>query len=809
MNQSLKDKIPYWHFDKDIMVFEDGSLGKGYQLEGFDINCTTGEKINQLSLSLEHLLTGTAEGLSLQFFYKVSANYKDEIGNHHQVSNKAPAIYSDIKTARFEFFKSNIKYKNYFKSEIYLFVRSTKHQYSKQKFWESLKKYEPILKNEYEAFKKRFLRSCQQIENALNHCALNPKILNSSEWHSICFKYFNLERVETLGVPQYRDESLYLAPNFSEQLALTDVSYSKSHIEIGNKKFRVITLGVLPEGMTYSAMIHEFTKLPFHFWLSQGIKIEDQKKELEKLQLQRRIAHSMASGSKNVSDIESESKLEQIEGLIKELLDGSEKLVSMNLNVIIWDENLEELDNKTDSILKAFKALNQSEGLVEVFPALDAFLGAAPGVCRGLRDKKVKSSNASHLCPVYGNWSGNKNPVCLLPTRDYSLFALDPFAKELPNWNGLIFGGSGAGKSFTISQLMLQFYGQKPTPKIVWIDNGASSQRLLEVLDGEFIDLNIDSKICLNMFDLNGEDTPSTSKIKLILAALESILKDEGSPGLPKRDKALLEEAIFTTYEKLHGTIPTLSDLKLALQDHRNPDMKKYAEILYSWTGNTAYGRMLDGQSNVKLSKDLITIEMKGLDTYPELQNVFLLLFTDFIKNEAAKDTSKPYLLIIDEAWKLFETQSGLSFTLEAYRTFRKFNGGIWCISQNYKDFLSNQDIKNAIFPNTSSVFILRQRKIDWDDFQKTMDFSEDETAVVKSLELVKGEYSEFLYMQDERKIVLRLIPDPLSYWICTTDGHDKAKIEAMKLKYPNLSTIEVLKKLAYGESTDAQKLKT
>ena len=113
---------------------------------------------------------------------------------------------------------------------------------------------------------------------------------------------------------------------------------------------------------------------------------------------------------------------------------------------------------------------------------------------------------------------------------------------------------------------------------------------------------------------------------------------------------------------------------------------------------------------------------------------------------------------------------------------------------------MSNQDIKNAVFPNTSSVFILRQRKIDWEDFQKTMDFSEDETEVIKSLELVKGEYSEFLYMQDERKVILRLIPDPLSYWICTTDGSDKAMIDKMKVKYPELKTIDVLKKIAYGE---------
>jgi len=63
---------------------------------------------------------------------------------------------------------------------------------------------------------------------------------------------------------------------------------------------------------------------------------------------------------------------------------------------------------------------------------------------------------------------------------------------------------------------------------------------------------------------------------------------------------------------------------------------------------------------------------------------------------------------------------------------------------------------------------------------------------------LVKGEYSEFLYMQDENKIILRLIPDPLSYWICTTDGHDKAMIQKVKNKFPDLPTIEILKKIAF-----------
>lgn len=798
MSKTIKDRLKIWHQDSDFLVFSDGSFGKGFSLVGFDISCKADEEINLFCEHLESLFVTLPEDYSLQFFYKLTPNVRDLIEEHKQVSSHSKAVYQPIRNARLDFLETNERNKNYFVPEIYCFVRGPAHSYRKKKLFEKTEGYRSLFKNEYHDHKSKFERMLTQIESGFRSLSLSPKPLAVSEWYKIAFSYLNFSRSSDIGIPELRDDSIH---TILDQLILTDISVDKDMIKIGKDHFRVLTLALLPEGCTRAAMIDAFTKLPFHFWLCQNLKIIDQRKELSKLELNRRVANSMVSGSSNISDIESETKLGQIQTLVRELHEGSERMISWDFNVIIWGKDKEELETKTDEVLRAFRGLNQAEGLLETYAGLDAFLGSVPGLCEGFRHKKIKSSNAAHLIPLYACWKGNSQPVCLLPNRDSSLFSLDVFSKSLPAWNGLIFGGTGAGKSFTITQLMLQFYGQSPTPRIIWIDNGASSQRMLEVLDGEFIDLTLESGITLNLFDLeDGQTDPPPAKIKLILGILELILKDDEKKGLPKREKALLEETIFSLYKSKNGAIPVLSDLREALLNHKDLELKKFGQILFSWTGETAYGRMLDQQSNVKLTKDLTTIEIKGLDNHRDLKDIFLLLFTSYIKQEAARDLETPYLLIIDEAARLFVTPSAKDFAIDCFRTFRKYNAGIYCISQNYRDFLSDRELAESLLPNATNVFILRQRKIDWTDFKEAFDFNEAQVNAIKSLEIVKGKHSEFFLVQDEAQAVLRLVPEPLSYWICTSDGSDKAKIAAMERKYPNERKIEILMRLAKGE---------
>lgn len=799
VSRVFADRLPFWHFEENTMVFSDGSLGAGFKLNGFDASVSGLENFNQFGFALENLINTAREGLTLQVYYKVGHDVSKVLKEHESLTGGHDGSYDEIASERFSYLKRQAKSGQFFVGDIYLFTRSEKTKYIKKRFWQSEKKFSLLTKNQFQEQKEKFERDLRQIESSLLQSQLRPQRLGSRKWLKILFDVLNPSRSKDIGYPVFSlDEDSPFSLPVSQQLVLSDAIVNTDSVEINGEKLRCITLKTLPESQTVIGMVQPLLELPFDYEVSQTIRICDQKKEMERLNVNRRVTHSFASGSGNVSDLESESKLGHIVELIRELLEGSEKVVSSSVTVFVRAKKQNELQERTDAVLKSFRSVNQSEGISETLGNFDAYISALPGVCAPFRDKKMKSSNAIHLMPLYRPWSGNERPVCVLPNRSGELVNIDPFASNLPNWNGLIFGGSGAGKSFTILHLMLMFCGQKPKPKIVWIDNGASSERLLQVLGGEFIDLNIKSKIRINPFDLEpGEVKPTPSKIKLLLAVLESILRENETSGLLKRSKALLEEAIFKLYADKNDGVPTLSDLRTFLSEHVNPELKAYADTLYSWTGETAYGQMLDGETNITLTKDLITVETKGLDDYPDLQNVFLLLFTDFIKSEASRDKTRPYLLILDEAWKLLQTPSGLQFTIEAYRTFRKFFGGIWCISQNYKDFLFNADVKNAIFPNTTSVFVLKQRAIDWADFAETLQLNETEIEAIKSLEVKKGEYSEIFFMQEAGRSILRIAPDPLGYYICTSDPVDKSAIEAEEKNSPELTKLEILKKLA------------
>ena len=118
---------------------------------------------------------------------------------------------------------------------------------------------------------------------------------------------------------------------------------------------------------------------------------------------------------------------------------------------------------------------------------------------------------------------------------------------------------------------------------------------------------------------------------------------------------------------------------------------------------------------------------------------------------------------------------------------------------------MNDNSLKDSLLPNNSHVVILRQKQIDWEHFGKAFSFNEAQLEAIKSLRIEKGKYSEFFYMQDDNQAILKLIPEPLSYWIATTDAGDKIKIANLLKEDPKLSPLEVRKRLAFDTTEDKE----
>ncbi len=453
--------LNFWHFFGDHLVFGDGSMGCGFKLKGKDISCAAEDEINQFTRKVENLVTSLPEGSSLQFLYRLTPNVKESVNNHIGLSKSCPIEnYDKILESRAKHLRGGIEQKRFFSPEIYLFFKGKPHSFKKQKLFQKSGEFEQVEKENFKHHVEDFERAASQVESSLIDCGLFSKRLTKKEWFSLLYEHFNLARSEKQEPPKLKGPKVFSPSSLLSQTLLSDIHLAKDHIEIGKYKFRVISLKTLPD-TTHSGLINALLGMSFHCWVSQVVKVCDQSQEYNKLQLKRRLTHSMVSGSSNVSDLESESKLGQIEGLLSEIIDSSEKIVEVDLNVIIWGETDRELEERSNEVLRTFKSLNHAEGLVETYATFDAFMKSAPGHCKLNRAKKMKSSNLSHLIPAFSYWRGNKKSSCLIPNRENVLVSIDPFAPELPNWNGFVVGSSGSGKSFTINQLILMFMGDQ------------------------------------------------------------------------------------------------------------------------------------------------------------------------------------------------------------------------------------------------------------------------------------------------------------------------------------------------------------
>lgn len=816
MDASLAEELPFWDFidgPKAHAILFDGSLVGGLKVGLVDVECFDEAETNAFTMGLRSALNSISEGTTLQFVLGVRSDFSDVLKAHSE--GKSTEIHPLVKSIA-DFRESSLKDAmdsgELYRPELFVYVRTPVVE---AKAVSIFKKKELFSEKAADAYQETLEVLGQNIETLISSfeaLGLSCHELEKSEILENVYEFLNPKRSRLEPVPQVKtfdehdlekdilDEVEWLATQSPrEQLVFGDLVLGFEQFTLDGFYHRVITLKTLPE-ITYAGMIASFLRLPFHYDLILSLEVPPQASEMAKLQQKRKMAHSMAITSGNkASDLESETKLSSTEELIRELLNTGQRIYAVQMSLVLKAEaNIEgakKLNREVREVLSRFRALQGAEGLEESVGAWKVLKNNLPAAPLSLeRARKMKTNNLADFLPVYGPREGDKNPVVLFRNRLNGLVSYDGFDPGLGNYNILCTGSSGAGKSFLNNAILMQELARGL--RVFIIDIGGSYKKLTEALGGQYLEVNLSDHYRINPFDLpNPNEEPSNQKLKSLLACVESMVSEDEKAKLPKLDRALLERAIIELYKsrRAKGEVPVLSDLARYLSAFEEPSMKAISKMLYLWTGERPYGRLLDGPGSLRTDASICTFDLKGLSAYPDLQSVMILILTDFILTQVEGDRTARKRIILDEAWELLKSNAAASFMEYCARTLRKTGSGITFITQGVEEIVASP-IGPAILNNTATKFVMLQRG-DSEILRDTLKLNNQEIGLIHSLSQKKGEFSEGFMIEGDHRQVVRIYPSPFEYWLSTSDAQDNLYLS--KLREQGLDLVQAIEKAA------------
>ncbi len=814
----LCEELPYWELESHILN-HDGSVSSGIEISPLDIDCFDNDRINQLTGSLRSLVNTVPENYTLQLLVSTDSDFSKILDRHKNLINTKSEFLLDLDEYRQKRILDQIEKNDLQRTRIFLFLKSPQLQVKVGLFFRAVKYFSKNFNENFSNRLQELKESADSIKASLSSMGFSTKTLSKEDMVFLIYRYLNPERSKNIPAPEifspkeeeYDLESVNKEPELSlpsprSQLVFGDLILDKDDFVLDNYRTRVLTLKTLPE-ITLSGQMKSFLKFDFHYDLLFTFKVSDQGKEIKTLERRRRTANSLSQARPGqVTDLENESKLSTTEGLLRELIDTGQRIFVSELSVILREENsksgIKNLNQKSREVLSKFKTLSGAEAIQESYGAWKIFKSNMPGApIRLERGKRMKTNNLVDFMPLYGPRLGDDIPVILLYNRQNSLLSLNPYDSSLSNYNALVTGASGSGKSFFNNCLLFQQVARGTKSFI--IDIGGSYQKLTSLLDGQYFDVSLNEKYAINPFYIQDiEKGPSSEKLKGISSIIEQMVSDKDSK-LSRLERVLIEKTLAETFEraKAKNEVPILSDFKNLCEISKEPELQKIAKLLYSWVGDAPYGRLLDRRASISTEKLVTTFDLRGLSQFPDLQSVMILIITNFILDQVENERSVLKRILLDEAWQHLQSPAATSFMEYAARTFRKTGSGITFITQAVDEIVASP-IASAILNNTAMKVVMQQRG-DINVLKDSLKLNEQEVALIQSLEQRKGVFSEAFMIEGDHRQVIRVFPTPLEYWASTSDSKDNLLLSSYQKD--GLTLYESIKKASqeypYGVS--------
>lgn len=472
---------------------------------------------------------------------------------------------------------------------------------------------------------------------------------------------------------------------------------------------------------------------------------------------------------------------------VRQQLGRGERIVNTQFNVLLFAH--EDLISSAEQTLMGMFQGKEWRLEPTRFLHLPSFLSSLPmmwgeGLVKGLlslqRLKTTLSTEAANLLPLQGEWQGTKTPGMFLAGRRGQVFTWHPFDNNEGNYNVCVVGRSGSGKSVFMQELMTSTLGLGG--RVFVLDVGRSFEKTCFLLEGQFIEFKPKTPLCLNPFSSIPIDDQEVAEDALAMLKPVLLLMAAPTQGVDDMGVAIMEQAMREVWKE-NGNKATVTHIAKWLLAQKDSRAKDLGTMLYPYTDQGLYGRYFNGPATVDLNNSLVVIELEELKERKDLQSVIVQMMIINITNRMfLGDRKTPFNIVFDEAWDMLRGSQTGHFIETLARRLRKYYGSLVVGTQSVNDFFMNPGAQ-AAFDNSDWMCLLSQKKESITSLAKTgrMSMTQNMEAQLGSLRTIHGKYAEVMISSSGGHSIGRLLLDPFSEMLYSTQATDYAAVKDLK----------------------------
>ena len=698
-----------------------GTFTKSYKLQDVNFDIAPDEEQYSIFTNFMGLLNSFREGIKWQFCI-----YNHEIDKRATIDNIRIAPRRDGLN----------KYRQELNGIMFEALASGSGSYAKDKYL-TIAIEDQNAEHAAAVLRKQDVELAKKIKK-ISKQDLRP--LSSMERAKILYNIYNQDMDYRFATGIFDDREVFDLNQIEKQgLSIKDVigptgfRFASNFAEIGERYSQSLSLGMIPTELSTN-FISDLTDIQSNMLISVTSETINRDKAIAL------VKNQLAVIEAKVSEIQKRNAADQIYNTLPPDIERAQKnarellndITSRNQNlffctvvVTVFAKTKEELKDNVKLVKDV--ASHHICPLKNMSLQQEAGFNTSLPLCRNdvFAERMFTTQSAAVFIPYSAQEMNQKNAVFYGQNQvTKSLIMYDRLSGK--NYNGLIFGGPGSGKSFVAKLEMASVLLNHPNSQIFVIDPQGEYYPLTNAFYGQRIRLAQGSKVYLNPLDLNittddEDDTdPVTAKSDFIIGLIEILLGKNRE--LPPVCRSIVDRCVrniykpYVDYLQAKGmscdptTCPTLSDLYQEFKAQKSDLGDDLAELIEMY----AVGSFdtFAHRTNVETDKRFIVYDIKSLGR--GMQRLGLYICTSDINNRMIENSKRNIYtrMYVDEFHLLLEIPSIVVVVKHIWKMARKWLGVPTGILQNTEDLLRDEDSRNIV-NNTHFVIMLNSSHMD------------------------------------------------------------------------------------------------